>query len=66
MNGVRAREELAGIARELSTRARLTLIACSELSLISAGLAAARVHAEALVDSLDVLGGAIHDFAGRS
>jgi aspartate racemase len=55
----RAAQQLAAIGRELRDHCDITLIACSELSLISAVLAAAGPT----VDSLDVLTQAIVDFA---
>jgi aspartate racemase len=58
--GSRAARELAAIGGELKEHADVILIACSELSLISAELAAAAPT----VDSLDVLTQAIIDFAG--
>jgi aspartate racemase len=55
----RAARELAAVGSELEEHSDITLIACSELSLISAPLAAA----VPIVDSLDVLTEAIVDFA---
>jgi aspartate racemase len=57
--GSRAAQELAAIGCELGNQSDITLIACSELSLISGPLAAARP----IVDSLDVLTEAILAFA---
>lgn len=58
--GDRAARQLAEIGAELEDRCEIVLIACSELSLIRAHLAArARV-----LDSLDVLADAVVEFAG--
>jgi aspartate/glutamate racemase len=55
-----AAQRLAEIGAELADRCEIALIACSELSLISAQLASrGRV-----VDSLDVLADAVVEFAG--
>jgi aspartate racemase len=59
-SGARAEKRLAEIGEELADRCDIALIACSELSLISAEPAsAARV-----IDSLDVLADAVVEFAG--
>lgn len=57
--GARALQQLDGIARELADESDVLLIACSELSLISPGIALKNP----LVDSLDVLALAIVKFA---
>ena len=58
--GAQAARQLAEIGAELEDHCEIALIACSELSLISAHLAArGRV-----LDSLDVLADAIVEFAG--
>jgi aspartate racemase len=58
--GAAAAQRLAAIGAELADQCEIALIACSELSLISAHLAArARV-----LDSLDVLADAVVEFAG--
>jgi aspartate racemase len=58
--GPLAVQTLAEIARELAGQSELVLIACTELSLISAGIE----NRVACLDSLDVLTQAIVDFAG--
>jgi aspartate racemase len=58
--GVAAAERLAGIGAELTAQCQVVLIACSELSLISAQLAS-RTRT---LDSLDVLADAVVEFAG--
>ncbi len=58
--GSLAVQKLAAIARELANQSDILLIACSELSLISAGIE----DRVACLDSLDVLTQAIVDFAG--
>jgi aspartate racemase len=60
--GSHAAQALAAIARELAQHSDILLIACSELSLISGGLAGA----PACVDSLDVLTRAIVNFAAAA
>jgi aspartate racemase len=58
--GAAAAQRLAAIGAELADHCEIALIACSELSLISAHLAGrARV-----LDSLDVLADAVVEFAG--
>lgn len=57
--GPRAVQRLAAIAREVADESDILLIACTELSLISAGIE----DRAALLDSLDVLTQAIVDFA---
>jgi aspartate racemase len=58
--GAAAAEQLAEIGAELAERCEITLVACSELSLISARLAGN----SALLDSLDVLADAVVEAAG--
>jgi aspartate racemase len=59
-SGAAAAQRLAEIGAELAEQCEIALIACSELSLISADLAgSARV-----LDSLDVLADAVVEFAG--
>jgi aspartate racemase len=58
--GATAAQRLAAIGAELADQCEIVLIACSELSLISAQLAS-RTRA---IDSLDVLADAVVEFAG--
>jgi len=55
--GARPQAELGDIARDAASRADVVLIACSELSVIAAGIAVP------FVDSLDVLAQAVVNFA---
>lgn len=59
-SGARAERQLAEIGSELEHDCKVALIACSELSLISAQLLAR----PGVLDSLDVLADAIVEFAG--
>jgi aspartate racemase len=61
--GTEAGLELADLSRELSGRTDVLLIACTELSLISAPLETSLEGAIPLIDSIDVLTQAIVDFA---
>jgi len=58
--GARTTQQLAEIALELEDDCKIALIACSELSLISAQL----VARPGVLDSLDILVDAIVEFAG--
>jgi aspartate racemase len=55
--GAKMHESLAGLAAELAKRSDVLLVACSELSVIAAGIDVP------FVDSLDVLAQAVVDFA---
>ena len=59
-SGAPAAQRLAEIGAELAGQCELALIACSELSLISADLA----NKTRVLDSLDVLADAVVEFAG--
>ena len=61
--GTEAGLKLADLSRELSLRADVLLIACTELSVISAPLKTAPERAIPLIDSIDVLTQAIVEFA---
>ena len=64
--GTEAGRKLADLSRELSPRTDVLLIACTELSLISAPLATALEGAIPLIDSIDVLTQTIVDFAAAA
>lgn len=57
--GVQVRDYFAGITRELAEQSDILLVACTDLSLLTAGISAA----VPLVDSIDVLTKAIVTFA---
>jgi aspartate racemase len=59
-SGAAAAQRLAEIGAELTDQCDIALIACSELSLISAQLA----NEARVLDSLDVLADAVVEFAG--